>query len=827
MTNFFSKLQLFSLVFVLTISIQAQKNYKKEMISSGEKAEKKISENVKIFSTDYKAYKRTKAWNIHSKTTSIFTNTKEVDMPNIGGRVKSLLVDKANDIALAAPSGGGIWTFNPDDGSSFAPVNDFGSFLSVTYLSQSPRDPKIIMAATGDRHHSVEGYGVFSSVDGGRSFTPLTSTNPENNPDFRYIKYVKYSPENPDIIYIAAEGSSKSKIYKSINLGTSWIEVFNTSSRIRSLEFTKGNGVIVAVQDRGLYKSTTGDANSFSLITNTIPNNSTTNSDVIDGVVVATHAANRDIAYAFFTNEDDNSFKVFKTINSGVNWQEVSTTVPFYVSLTWFCLAIGVHPTNPDIVAIGSVGWGYTTDGGNTWINAAELEVDYHDVHFHSSDPNVAYIGYDQGIGRVDFNKSVTYRVWDGSRYVNQEQAEQLEIGKQPGFNTSQIYYGDYFPEAYGDAYLMGQQDGGCFATVNNIHRRIMVGDGGSVFINKQDPDKAFASTQSGRIRNTSKALMPNFNDYTDVTIPGSHPNWITQFAGNNKDGNQVYVPQRNDLYRSSDNGNTFNSIVSYNMYNPKVTVEDNINPVVYVAGSDSNSRSESVVYRIENANSSNPISKRISISTVNLGSPDKINIDPNDNNTVFITYSNGDAYELSSLNSNSVNKKTIKGDITDVKFNSVISIKDNEDILIAGTNTGVFFSTDRGENWLLSNDFPYTQITDLKYRESDSKLFVFTYGRGAWVANISTDALSIDEIETKNEDEIIVFPNPARDIINIKTNKVYKNINVIIYDLQGNQVIKTESLKNIDVKFLSSGMYVLHVLENNTIINTIKIMLK
>jgi hypothetical protein len=101
---------------------------------------------------------------------------------------------------------------------------------------------------------------------------------------------------------------------------------------------------------------------------------------------------------------------------------------------------------------------------GSTWKKGAGLEVDFHDVHFHASNPNIAYVGYDQGLGRVDFGNYSMQWVWDGAAYVQESQPNQIELGKKAGFNTSQIYYGDYFPASYGDAYLMGQQDGGSFA---------------------------------------------------------------------------------------------------------------------------------------------------------------------------------------------------------------------------------------------------------------------------------------------------------------------------------------------------------------------------
>ncbi|HSH18802.1 MAG TPA: hypothetical protein VLA03_00025, partial [Draconibacterium sp.] len=445
-------------------------------------------------------------------------------------------------------------------------------------------------------------------------------------------------------------------------------------------------------------------------------------------------AANRNIAYAFFTGTSND---VYKTTDNGASW----TLFPqpdFYVAQSWFCLTIGVHPVNPNIVILGSVLWAYTTDGGVTWKEGAELEVDFHSVHFHASDPDVAYLGYDQGLGRVDFNKYVEYWTWNGSKYVLESQPEQLEIGKNAQFNTSQIYYGDYFPEEYGDAYLQGQQDGGCFGKVGINSSRIVVGDGGSVFINKQNPNKAFASTQLGRLYTTSSAVPPEFNYSRIDTFYNNHPNWITQFDGNNTDGNQVYFSDKENIQRTADGGLTFKSIATHALNYVKIAVQDAVDPIVYAVGYNSNNGKLDLI-TVMNAATNPTVSTNNDLLANYYGSPDHIEIDPNDANSIFLTTASGNAFKISDIDSETLTINSLKGDIEDVVFNTVIGVKNKPEILIAGTNIGLFYSTNSGSNWFLSNEIPYAQITDLKLRESDMRLFVFTFGRGSWAVTINT----------------------------------------------------------------------------------------
>jgi len=475
--------------------------------------------------------------------------------------VRASLVDATHHIALVSLSGGGLWTFNPTDGSTFSPIDDFGSFIAITDISQNPSNPNHILIGTGDEHNTVRGNGVFESLDGGTVFTQIASTSANTTNKFGYIRFIKFSPTTPNTLYLA----SNSKLYKSINLGASWTEVFDVgaSTTITSLDFTANTGVILSVKNKGLYAFLTGDLGSFSLLTNGVPNDATGTNNKVNHIVVATHAGDRNIGYVLlaFNNQ---SKQMYKTIDGGISWIQ-RTDPPLNISQAWFCFTIGVHPTNPNIVIGGSVDWGYTTDGGITWEIGGGLEVDYHPIHFNPSNPDIAYIGYDQGIGRVDFGNYQDILVWEynGTTWVptTKSQPAQLELGKEPGFNTTQIYYGDYYPEQYGDSYIEGQQDGDCFIKLEGVlQKRVLVGDGGAIFINKQDPQKSFASTQSGNIKQTTNGLQTSIN-YTAVAgFKGNHLNWITQFSGNNEAGNQVYISNTSSIKMTKDNAATFSS---------------------------------------------------------------------------------------------------------------------------------------------------------------------------------------------------------------------------------------------------------------------------
>ncbi len=63
--------------------------------------------------------------------------------------------------------------------------------------------------------------------------------------------------------------------------------------------------------------------------------------------------------------------------------------------------------------------------------------------------------------------------------------------------------------------------------------------------------------------------------------------------------------------------------------------------------------------------------------------------------------------------------------------------------MLYAGTDFGVFVSTNGGAKWdVLGGNLPSVQVSDLQFQARDNIIVISTYGRGMWVFDASRVAV-------------------------------------------------------------------------------------
>ena len=136
------------------------------------------------------------------------------------------LWNKGDDRGLYKTTNGGI-TWKKVLGNS--------EWTGVTDIMIDPRDPKVLYAATWDRHRTVAalmgggpGTAIYRSDDGGNNWSKLTNGLPKSNMGKIGIAI---SSQQPDVVYAAIEiDRTKGAVYRSDNRGASWEKMSNTVS---------------------------------------------------------------------------------------------------------------------------------------------------------------------------------------------------------------------------------------------------------------------------------------------------------------------------------------------------------------------------------------------------------------------------------------------------------------------------------------------------------------------------------------------------------------------------------------------------------------------
>jgi len=248
-------------------------------------------------------------------------NTEQLDIfkwRNIGpftfsGRITDFAVPKGqSQIYYVATATGGVWK-TEDGGISFEPIFDEYGNMSIGNMAVAPSDSNIVYLATGEALHarsSAHGNGMWRSDDAGETWKPIGLEQSY------YIPKIAVDHQNPDIVYVAAEGKLYSNemdcqrgLYKTVDGGENWEQVLD-------------------LKDRGV-----GD---FVI--------DPQNSDVIIAGAYKTYRR----TWTFIDRQPGNHF--YKSVDGGETWKKLTNGLPMDIKTGWN--GITIYPQNPNIVYI-------------------------------------------------------------------------------------------------------------------------------------------------------------------------------------------------------------------------------------------------------------------------------------------------------------------------------------------------------------------------------------------------------------------------------------------------------------------------------------------
>ncbi len=676
------------------------------------------------------------------------------------GRVADIAVHPENHstyyLALAS---GGVWK-TTNNGTTYKPIFDSQGSYSIGCVTIDPSNPNTVWVGSGENNNQrsvAYGDGVYKSTDNGKSWTNMGLKNSE------HIGMIAVHPNNSDVVYVAATGPLWSAggdrgLYKTMDGGKTWEAILtiseNTGINEVHLDPRDPNVIYATAHQRrrhvftymtggpesAIYKSTDG-GKTFDKLTKGLPSGN------VGRIGMDISPANPDVVYALIEGHG-----TYRSVDRGASWQKRSgheTSGNYYVELF-------AHPTDVDVVYSMDTYGKVSKDGGKTFknINESSKHVDNHCLWINPDNTDHMIIGCDGGV----------YETFDAmNTWLWKENIPTIQFYRVAVDNAEPFY------NIYG-----GTQDnnslGGPSRTQNNrgiINEDWYVTNGGDGFesqIDPLNPNIVYAQAQYGWLVRFDKASGETamIQPQNKEGEPAYRWNWDAPLIISPHNPSTLYFAA-NVVFKSTDRGNSW-EVISEDLSkqidrNTLKVMGQNWGPDA-ITPHRSTSIFGNIVMLRENPNTEGELwagtddgrlcikkagSTEWEIQEEFPGIPEgtyvqEIQISRYDANTAYVLFNNhknGDfkPYILKTTNGGKswtsiANNLPERGSLYALAEDHV-----EKNLLFVGTEFGVQFTLDGGQNWkALNNGLPTIAVRDLDIQTREVDLVLGTFGRGFYV---------------------------------------------------------------------------------------------
>ena len=706
----------------------------------------------------------------------------------VSGRVTAVAIDPANaNIVYVGTAQGGLYK-STNGGAAWTPLMDNAITLAVGSLELDPTDAtgNTLLVGSGESNFSGDsyaGFGVYKLT--GLKTSPVLS-GPFGSSQFskRGIPGLAIDPNNHNSVYVgtataqqgigpqAFTGAPLRGLFHSTNFfsGASTFTKIAVAGlaatadfRVTSIVFEPGSSdrMFVGIADAnvpntfgGIYFTTNATA-----LSPTFTKVMATAKKDFAPIKFAINKIGNTVTVVAVTGETSDPFG-----NQGKAYKAVytpNTPSPNFVNLPAangfgggqgsYNIGVAIDPTNANNIYVVGTFDGtflYSRNGGNAFTPSNDtLHVDSHMVGVAPSAPSVIYTGNDGGVWRSG-DAGVTWTDRNNTTFSATQFQSVAVHPTDPKFSIG------------------GTQDNGTnFFKPNGTWTRVDFGDGGYALIDQNATNTTnvtmyhtyFNATGVllgfGRVLSTGCATEGQWSfkgiygggvdptvhcDGTTDTFNGislSDPvNFYAPIALGPGNPNKIYFGS-NKLYRSINKGDSM-SVVSQ-------TFASNVS-TIGISRTNDNVR----IVGLNNGKIFATITGGNTLTDVTAaGMPAKYAaravIDPNNANTAYVVF-NGNAiagkhvWKTTNLNNTGVGTVTWTATdgnggnvIPDVSVNAFVVDPANSSHLYAGTDRGVFSSTNSGNTWsLYGTGLPDVAVFDLAI-SSDGHVRAATHGRG------------------------------------------------------------------------------------------------
>ncbi|HWX55031.1 MAG TPA: hypothetical protein VN176_10625 [Verrucomicrobiae bacterium] len=656
--------------------------------------------------------------------------------------------------------GGGVWK-TTNGGLTWEPIFDGQPIGSIGALAIAPSNPNIIYVGTGEadlRSDLTYGNGVYKSADGGKTWSNIGLR------DSQHIARILVDPKNPDDVLVAALGhaygsNEERGVFRSTDGGATWQRVLykdeNTGAIDAAFDPDNPQTVFAALWSArrppwsqyppingsgAIYKSTDGGVTWTQVTGGGLPAGEWGRI----GLAIARGTHGKRI-YALI---DTQKGGLFRSDDGGQNWDLVGTDERVRGRL-WYFGEVTIDPSNPDIVYLPNVSIYRSTDGGKTFdaLKGAPGGDDYHALWIDPSNPQRLFFGSDQGVGvSVDGGKS-----W--SSWYNQPTAQFYHVAVDNQF-PYRVYGAQ---QDSGTAVTTSRGDYGSI-TFRDWHP-VGAGESGYIVPDPLDPNIVYGGGTYGELMRfdqrtgQSQVIAPEpARSFGDTSPDRLRFTWTSPLVFSPQDPHVLYFGSQFVL-RSNNRG------MSWEKISPDLTGTVPGTPQTGpTTVADAKATGHGVVYAIAPSPvRAGQIWAGTDTGLIHLtrdGGKSWANVTPSEisdwNKISIIDASHFDAatayvavdrHRLDDLGAyiyrthdfGKTWKRTTSGIPTGAYVRVVREDPVRKGLLYAGTELGVYFSLDDGDNWQpLQMNLPVVPVHDLAIKGND--LVAATHGRSFWI---------------------------------------------------------------------------------------------
>ena len=686
----------------------------------------------------------------------------------MGGRIADIAVHPVRRSTwYVAVGSGGLWkTVNA--GTTWEAVFENQPSYSIGCVSIDPNNPEVIWVGTGENvsgRHVAWGDGVYRSLNGGKTWERMGLKTSE------HIGKILIDPRDSNVVFVAAEGALWSSggergLFKTSDGGQTWRNVLeiDENTGVTSVAFLPGNPdvlIAAAYQRRrtvaaflsggpqsGIHKSTDG-GETWRKLGEGLPKGD------MGKIGLAVTPADPNLVYATIeANKKERGF--YRSTNQGESWEKRNEyisggTGPHYYQ------EIEASPIDPKVVYQMDVFVNVTRDGGKTFSNhetGKEKHSDNHALWIDPDDGNHLLVGTDAGLYE-SFDDGISWR-----HFPNLPVSQFYRVA----LDNSLPFY-----NVMGGAQDLGTLLGPSRTTnrdgVRNQDWWVPLGaDGYHVAFDPDDPKTFYLEWQNGNVMRYDLRKM-EIADIKPQPEPGEAPerwNWDSPILVSPHHSRRIYVGSQR-VWRTDDRGNSWTAISddltkNRNRYELKMlgrvwSVDDLYDHEAMSQYSTISNLTESPVMEgVLYAGTDDGLvqvtedgGKTWRQAGAMPGLPDDsfINDVEASRHDANVIYAAADAHKIGDYSpyvyASSDRGRTwnsIRGDLPD--GTTVWSIEQdhvNPNLLFLGTEFGIYFTPNHGENWYkFSSGVPTISFREIKIHRRDDDLVGASFGRGFYV---------------------------------------------------------------------------------------------